>query len=296
MAKRKVSCDLRLDQPADATHEGCVIRTKRGHISISRGQCGVAQWQIRWPNGDTADFSDCDIPGSVSEASVSESVEVSDVSVEVGFKSCDGPCLHANVVATIVDASEGLVEFQIPDEVCHYPGIYQFEIGVLIGSSLAMSDKGLISVESGVFGTEGTCIGPPSIQEIRMHLRDRPEENDLLQDVEFDDAEILAAVVRPVQQFNERPPTLRYYSCRTFPFRYNWLNAIVSELLRTAAHHYVRNKMNAQGAGLSVDDKDKDDDYLRIAKMYRDEWVEFMALKKAELNLRGFYGSTTNRW
>ena len=45
-------------------------------------------------------------------------------------------------------------------------------------------------------------------------------------------------------------------------FRHHWRNAIVAELLFTAAHHYVRNKMQAQSAGLAVDDKAKDKDYL----------------------------------
>lgn len=288
---KPVNCQIVVPEAEDATHEGCAVLTKRRAFIIPKGQCGLAQWTMRWKDGQTADLSDC-FPTNSSSESTSTSVAESDLSIAVRFQGCDRTRNLATVEATLVDAKNGLVQFQIPETVCRHAGIYQFQIAVLQNnSSVVFADGGIISVEHGMWGDTNQMSGPPTIEEIRMHLRDRPEENDLLAAVEFDDAEILNAIRQPVMYWNEQLPPLPYLNCNNFPFRHHWRNAIVAELLFTAAHHYVRNKMQAQSAGLAVDDKAKDKDYLAIAMLYKQEWQEFVKMKKISINANSFYGS-----
>jgi hypothetical protein len=286
---KPINCQVIVPEAEDATHEGCAVLTKRRAFIIPKGQCGLAQWTMRWGDGQTADLSSC-FPETSSSESASASVS-GDLTMAVRFMGCDRTCVLAQVEATIVDAATGLVQFQVPDAVCQQSGIYQFQIAVLQGTSVVFADGGLISVEHGMWGDTSQMTGPPTLQEIRMHLRDRAAENDLLQAVEFDDAEILDAIKHPVMYWNEVPPPLEPLNCNTFPFRHHWRNAIVAELLFTAAHHYVRNKMNSQSGGLNVDDKAKDKDYLAIAMLYKQEWQEFVKLKKVSINAHGWSGS-----
>lgn len=280
-----VSCDVFTAETEDALHEGCPVLTKRRHVVVSKGQCGVVRWQMRWRDGEVADLSEC-FPTETS-SSESESVPADLPTVAVRFKgACADGARIAAVTGEAISAAEGVIEFPMPTIVCRKAGIYQFEAALTSNGSMFFSDTGLISVEQGMFGDTTQRGGPPSIQDIRMHLRDSQIENDLLQDFEFDDAEIIFAIGRPVQQWNETPPPIAPFTCQNFPYKYHWLNAICGELLRTAAHHYVRNKMKAVAGGLVDDEKNRDDDYLRMAKFYWEEWRHFLATKKVELNVR----------
>lgn len=291
----EVDCDLILIEPRDSVHEGCPILTKDRNVMVTKGQCGIVQWPMRFSNGDTADLSECFPTESSESGSESESV-TGDVEIRVRFQLCGEGKILAGAPVTVVDAEAGLVQFPIPNVVCQFAGIYKFQIALLEAGTdhVLFSDSGLLSVETGLWGDQNQTSGPPTLNEIRMHLRDRELENDLLRDVEFDDAEIMFAILRPVQEFNETPPPIPPFSCRTFPFKYFWLNAIVAELMKTAAHHYVRNKMQSTSGGLSIDDKAKDADYLKMASYYTQEWKEFIVQKKVEINVGRGYNTQTS--
>lgn len=288
---RAVPCNLILPAADDVVHAGCPVLTKRRHFLIAKGQCGTAQWEMRWPDGEIADLSPC-IEGSDDNANVSASLSAAyGLTAVARFQGCGRGELLAEVPATVVDASQGLVQFTFPEAVCQGAGIYQFQVALVNDTSVVFADGGLISVEHGLWGETSSMGGPPTLQTIRFHLRDRAVENDLLQEVEFDDAEIIEAIRQPVMEFNETPPPLTYFNCGNFPYHYHWRNAVVAELLRVAAHHYVRNKMQVSSGGLTGDDKDKNDDYLRVAGLYVQEWKTFIARKKTELNAMGGYSS-----
>ncbi len=164
-------------------------------------------------------------------------------------------------------------------------------------SPFFLDSGGIISVEPGLWGNTGNMSGPPTLQEIRYAIMDRVEENTLLRAVEFDDSDILEAVRWPVRQFNELSPDLGMsYSCNNFPFKYHWIQATVGRLLLAAVNHYMRNKMLASSGGLNVDDKNRDTDYLRLSKMYQDEWLEWAQLKKIELNASLAWGDCGSRY
>ena len=278
---RPVNCAAILPAAPDTVHEGCPVLTKRRHFLLTKGQTGLAQWQLRWPDGTPADISSC-----VSDPDDLTSVTSDSMVLRARFQQCGEGYPFAEVNVYADDAANGQVSFNIPAELSEHAGIYSFQIALLDGTNVVFADGGLISVEAGLWGDIVDTNAPPTLQSIRMHLRDTTVENDLLMDVEFDDAEILYAVSHPVMEFNETPPSLSPYSCRSFPFKHFWRNAIVGELLKTAAHHYMRNKTKLTGSsgGLSGDDKDRDREYLTLATVYVQEWKDFVARKKVELN------------
>lgn len=136
---------------------------------------------------------------------------------------------------------------------------------------------------------------PISIPEIRLVLRDTcPEFNTLLLDLEFSDTEIAFAITRPVDEWNETPPPVQTYTPATFPWREAWRKAVCGSLLQSAAHHYMRNKMQYSAGGTSFNDKNKDNPYLQLAEQLLAEWKKFMAVKKVQLNAQQAFGSVVS--
>jgi hypothetical protein len=297
-ATQQISCNMYLPEADTPTHEGCPVVTKRRHIPVQKGICGTALWTMRLPNGRAANFSDCT---STEYVSLSESASVTEGldKVMVRFSGCDRGCGPiAEVEGNIADAETGKIQFDLPDAVCQNSGIYFFQAALMRDDSPFFIDSGgIISVEQGLWGNTGDTQGPPTINEIRYAIMDRVEENTLLRAVEFDDSDILEAIRWPVLQFNELSPDLGIrYNCSSFPFRYHWIQGIVGRLLSAAVNHYMRNKMQATSGGLTVDDKNRDTDYLRLSKMYQDEWLEWAQVKKIELNAGLAYGDITSRY
>lgn len=288
---RKVDCPTVLPGPTDSEHDGCPVLMKGRAIVVPKGHCGEVQWPLRWPDGQTADISACVAANSLSESYSGSEAATGTVSVR--FQGCDqGGRVIAETTATVVDAKAGLIKFTLPQGVCCQSGIYRFSAAVIYDDQPIFQDSGLLSVEHGLWGDTSNMGGPPTLREIRLHLRDHVPENDLLADVEFDDVEIIAAIVHPVMFFNEQPPTLPPFNCGNFPFRHHWRNAIVSQLFRTAAHSYLRNKSKMSSPTLTSDHRDKNAEYLQVAQLYEQEWRTFVHNKKYELNASNFVGST----
>lgn len=300
-ATQEVSCEIYLPESSVPTKDGCPVVTKNRHIPVPKGLCGTALWTMRLANGLAANFVNC-IDGSTTSLSVSLSTSESIVSgidsIVVRFQDCNRCQPVAEVEAEIYNAELGQIQFQIPDEVCSKSGIYQFQAALMRdGSPFFIDSGGLISVEPSMWGDTSSSSGPPTIQEIRYAIMDRPEENTLLRAVEFDDSDILEAIRWPVRQFNELSPDLgAKFNCNNFPFKYHWVQAVIGRLLLAAVNHYMRNKMLASSGGLNVDDKNRDTDYLRLSKMYQDEWMEWAQLKKIELNASLAWGDCGSRY
>lgn len=297
---RQVDCVDPAVEAAESTHEGCPIRTKRRVVTIKKGQCIPVAWEMRWPDGVAADLSAClgESDGSVSDSSSSsESESATGVSLLVRFRLIDSSRPLAETTATATTAATGRVSFTVPSCVASAAGIYRFEVALVQDEAcceILFSDSGVLIVEDGMWGDQNQQGGPPSLEDIRMALRDRGVENDLLQDVEFDDAEIVHCLVAPVRQFNETPPPLTIFTTSSFPYRYHWTLAAAGELLRIAAHHYLRNKLQAQSGQLSVDDKNKNQEYMQLAELYRREWMEFIVQRKVSLNATQGYGTLSS--
>ena len=286
-------CSMLLQEAPASTIDGCPIRSKRRHVPVSQGVCGEVIWTMRDRNGQLVNLTACLDSDSISDnGSLSESTAAGDRTVAVRFQGCDRGCGVGESAAEVLDAQSGTIKFPLPEAICQVAGIYHFQVAVLDGTTPLFVDGGLISVEPSLWGEVDNQTGPPTIEELRFHLRDRVEENTLLGAYEFDDAEILEAIRWPIMQFNETPPPLAYFSCNNFPYRYHWRNAIVAKLLQTAAHSYLRNKLQVASGGLSVDDKNKNAEYMQMAMLYEKEWKDFLVQKKVELNANLAWGST----
>jgi hypothetical protein len=200
------------------------------------------------------------------------------------------------IAAAVVNATSGQVEVSLPQNVAAYPGVFYAEIALIAGTAttdkpcVIFSNLFSLIITRSTFGS-ADIGGPPSIAEIRLHLRDSsPAESYLLDHLMFDDAEIALAITRPVQYWNEIPPPIGTFTTQTFPFRYHWLEGICANLFMMVAEQFRRNQLSYSAAGLAVDDQNKEPNYERAGQLRWQAYREWVRAKKAEINLENAYG------
>lgn len=203
-------------------------------------------------------------------------------------------------VQSIENASLGIVSCTVPDEITANSGVYLCEAGLFDSSNrFLFSNTVYLFVERGLFTTSGTTnpslsgvVGAPTSQEIRIALRDNPNLNRLIDEFEFDIAEICDAIVRTTLYFNSAPPIAgQLFDTRTFPWRYQWMDGIAAHLYEYAATYYRRNALKHQTGGVNVDDLNKEREYLQAWKLRQDKWTSWVQMKKVETNMSEGFGT-----
>jgi len=305
--------DIRLRQ---TYVDGCpVLRKLRCH-EVQAGQRARLLWNFHDPDGLTLNLDECVPSLPVPESSGPEEFEFDAVGrVSAGavlrIRELSGvnpsrDRIHV-VAAEVLDPVQGLVRSEpLPQAVVRTPGVYMEEWGwISSAGDLLFSNQCCTFVRRGLFGLSAMSrqqnLGPPTLEEIRLSIRDNYQaDNPLLNDVEFDAAEIASAVLRPIQFWNETsPPLATLESTTTFPFREMWLLGIQAHLLELAAHHYRRNSLAYNAGGVAVDDKNKEQPYMAAAMAKIQQYQDMMRAKKIELNMRSFGGpisSTYANW
>jgi hypothetical protein len=259
-------------------------------VTISQGQCAKITWQLHDKDGAPVNLSACfptpapTTPGYKVVLRIKEQIMLGENAAP------------AQVDATVVNAATGTVEVQLTNQLVAYPGIFYAEMALVTipeptaTSCVVFSNLFSLIITRSTFGAADVG-GPPSIAEIRLHLRDSaPAESYLLDNLMFDDAEIALAIARPVQYWNEIPPPIGVFTTQTFPFRYHWLEGICANLFMMVAEQFRRNQLNYSAAGLALDDQNKEANYERAGQMRWQAYREWVRAKKAEINLESSYG------
>lgn len=199
------------------------------------------------------------------------------------------------VTCTVTDADAGTISVPVTTTDVPTPGIYLGEFTVYDASDNVLRRFRCYVEITGAY-TETQTIAPLTIAEIRAAIRDRcGEDNPLLEMTEFSDGEIIMAMRRPVDWWNETVPAgVDAYSYSAFPWRYHYLDAVVAELLKTAAYNLIRNRLPLKGGGVVSDPKARGETYLALAKDLQAQWKDWAVNKIAALNLAQFTGSVRN--
>ena len=186
---------------------------------------------------------------------------------------------------SVVDADKGIVKFALQADQLPTPGIYLAGYNIVNTDGLLLHQvPRYLQITPDI--SQGLTIDRPlTIAEIRLALRDYPTSNTLLDEVEFSDEEIIWALTRPVDIWNSTPPDIGTYTYNNFPWRGAYMDGAVGELLSIAAHHYMRNELPYQSAGLSVNDKAKAANYLQLSENLKAKFVAFVERKKYEINV-----------
>lgn len=191
---------------------------------------------------------------------------------------------YTEVDVGVVTPDYGEIEVYIPPAILTNPGLHLASIQVynLDGKLIYQSPRYLE-----ITPTVISVNRPVTVAEIRMAMRDFPEYNTLLNDVEFSDNEIAYCITKPVELWNSLPPDVGQYDIHDFPWRQMHINATIGELMRIGALHYFRNQLPYSSGGLSVDDKHKGETYMQLAENELSKFKMFVQEKKFEMNING---------
>ncbi len=237
--------------------EGINIQGRVRAVTISAGQDVTIQTVMSDLNGNPVDLSQCLYPSSPSGPAGSIQMRIAETVLAGSPADLSTTILGFAVNPPGVD---GLVGAVLPSTVVAYPGISRAEFALLDSFGNVLFTNWLyVIINRSQWGTP-TTQGPPSLAEIRLAMRDSDPSDNLWYGLEeYDMAEIAAAIEYPIMYFNEsQPPLRRKFSTASFPFRYFWLQAIVSRLYSMASLHYTRVHLPyQQQAGLQVDDKEE---------------------------------------
>jgi hypothetical protein len=140
--------------------------------------------------------------------------------------------------------------------------------------------------------------GPLTTAEVRLFIRDVcPENNYLIDEVEFSDTEIAACIRRPIDKFNAMSPPLGYnLNVTNFPFREPWLVGTIGYLMQIAAAWYRRNDLPYSAGGVTVDPKDRAGEYEMLAKERLREFMESVSEIKITLNVAQGFGGVGSQY
>lgn len=279
-----VTCSsLSVVNPHTTTIFGCEVNGKRKAVQLNQNQSATVEWRLIDAAGAAVDLTTCGtfVDGDADTGSVKLTV------VESTLRNyCTSPVVD-QLAGSVTDLSGGVVRFETGTEITARAGIYLAEAAVFnTDGDMIFSNQFYVVVNRGLTGTRLEPLGPPSVAEIRLHLRDSDAtENELLENVEFDLAEIALCVERPVLYWNESPPPInQVYSTDTFPFRYHWLEGIVGQLYFIAAAWYRRNHLAYSAGGVQVDDMNKAQDYEQVGQLRWNTFREWVLKKKVQLN------------
>lgn len=303
--------DQNVVNPPITQADGCPVLPKMQCHEMQQGQDARLEWVMRTPNGDPVNLTDC------AASCASESSTDDETFDAVGTPPCgitlrlrelsgyDGPTdAIYSIDVDIVTAATGSVKAHaLPDAITRHPGVYMEEWALFsTDNRLIFSNQAVCFVGRGLFGITSSPnnwnLGPPTVSEIRLSLRDNsPSDNLLLDDIEFDAAEITQSVLRPIQFWNETPPPLRpLYTTKTFPHRELWLKGIQAYLLQIAAANYRRNHLPYNAGGIAVDDKNKAREYDQYAHMMMQDFRNMVQAKKVEINIAQFSGAVSSNY
>jgi hypothetical protein len=128
-----------------------------------------------------------------------------------------------------------------------------------------------------------------TIEDIRYFLRDNLARNDLLERLEFTDAEVEKAMQMTTDLFNLIPP-ISYWSVTGFPNRALMILGAASVLLTSEAFAQARNQLTYSDGGIHVGVDDKAALYLQLGEQMRAQFQQAATDLKIQMNAEQAFG------
>ena len=132
-----------------------------------------------------------------------------------------------------------------------------------------------------------------TLDEVRRFMRDYPNKNILLEDVEFSQEDVNQGVVMVTSAYNVMTP-ISMIDPTGWPSgsKYLLLLGVAWYLIKSAAFLQLRNQATYQDgdiAPIGIDDKFPL--YMQLWQALKQEWDEMTKLYKTQLNLESAYGN-----
>ena len=126
-------------------------------------------------------------------------------------------------------------------------------------------------------------------QELRDFLRDKVEQNKLIEGEETSDALIQTAIDDAIDDYNINPPASSFTN-EDFPSKSLLKIGATLWVLRSAGLGMSRNHLTYQDGGMSVEISEKTMLYQSWIQHFEVKWERLMKASKTEANLRAGWG------
>jgi len=281
--------------------EDCPALSRTPVYVVPGGENPIIEHPFKDKDGNPLNFCHlwpCDSEDSQSAGDVTGSTFMRMKEVVSPAHPCHNPVVE--VEGEMVNPETGTAHYGPLDNYhTDRPGVYELSFAVKDGDTIVATDMSLMWIERSLFVDpmvdDTFHKGPPGVQNLRMALLDFPESNLLLDDYEFKIDQLMHALTWPVTTWNSTPPPLRpALDTRDFPFRNEWTQATCGILFRHAAHGYRRNHLPYSAGGVSVDDHNKETQYLQASELVLSEYKDFVRYKKLEINTSLCTGSVNS--
>lgn len=138
----------------------------------------------------------------------------------------------------------------------------------------------------------GTSTTPVVVttDQIRMFLRDKAENNILLDQVQFSQKEVDFAVEMAVSNYNAITPQTNVYPT-TFPHKYLLLLGTAKFLMTSESFLQIRNQATYQDGDIApIGVSDKASAFSQLSNLLKSEWDELSRGVKTQNNMEACYG------
>ena len=134
------------------------------------------------------------------------------------------------------------------------------------------------------------------MEEVRLFIMDRAVEDNAIDLVAnyFSDEEIVAAMRRTAQHYNELPPYVSSTSVvnNTLPYKIYLLNGVAYYLYLSKLQKLAKEDLKYQAGGLTVDLTGKRMAHFQTyLKAFREEFIQGAQQEKIATNYQSAYGS-----
>lgn len=132
-----------------------------------------------------------------------------------------------------------------------------------------------------------------TVADVRAFLFDQcPEDNRLLNSVQFRDDQIMNAMQLAVDEFNSTSQPKTCYTTVNFPWKTEWLKGTAAYLLRSEAIRQFRNQASYNTGTVAVNDSDKGPVFQQIGDSLYKEWYAWLCAKKRDINVALGWGGS----
>jgi len=197
----------------------------------------------------------------------------------------------------ITDASAGQITLVLEKADVPHAGLWEAGFQLRTTSNEVQTEFRIyLELQKGMHYEISSRIDPITIGEVRMAMFDRcPADNEYLDDVEFKDTEIVYAIRRAIDLWNEEKPVIAgsLYTMATYPYRYHGTNAAAALLLIMKGNNLLRNRMPITTGSGVIDDKERANPYIKIGQEMLTEYRRWMRGEKQRINATNVFGGTS---
>lgn len=130
--------------------------------------------------------------------------------------------------------------------------------------------------------------------DVAQYLRDYPQNNKLLDAVQFDEDEIDTAIRMAISQYNAIPP-MTNVDLVSFPNDYILLQGAAAHLMGSEVFLQIRNQVEYQDGDVQAPGIDnKWAAYKQLSDALKADWTTAAQRLKQQQNMEGAYGSLSS--